>query len=73
MVLTFRKRTVTQQESTDIKVPGYHNLQRIFDSPRSRVFRATRQSDGKKVVMKILQEEFLERTEVFRYKNQYSI
>lgn len=53
------------------QIPGYLGLEKIFESPRSRVFRARRESDGQAVVLKILQEDFLERHEIARYKNQF--
>lgn len=59
-------------EQPDV-VPGYGQLVRVFESPRSRVFKAVRSSDGRKVILKILHEDFLERNEIARYRNQYSI
>ncbi|RYZ53264.1 MAG: hypothetical protein EOP07_18125, partial [Proteobacteria bacterium] len=59
--------------ATHEDVPGYSRLQRVFESPRSRVFTAIRNSDQKKVILKILAEDFLERSEIARYKNQFTI
>lgn len=65
--------SLVSYRGTQEDVPGYSQLLRIFESPRSRVFTAVRTSDQKKVILKILAEDFLERSEVARYKNQYSI
>ncbi|SMF49503.1 diguanylate cyclase (GGDEF) domain-containing protein [Pseudobacteriovorax antillogorgiicola] len=73
MPLNFKKKSLLQPEPSTASVPGYHSLVRIFESPRSRIFRAIRKKDQKKVVLKILQEEFIERSEILRYKNQFSI
>ncbi|MBC7531708.1 MAG: diguanylate cyclase [Oligoflexus sp.] len=58
---------------TQEDVPGYSQLVRVFESPRSRVFTAVRTSDHKKVILKILAEDYLERSEIARYKNQFTI
>ena len=73
MPIGFKKQNIQQSQQPLISVPGYHQLQRIFESDRSRIFRAIRSSDGKQVVLKILQEEYIERSEILRYKNQYDI
>ncbi|MBC7659381.1 MAG: diguanylate cyclase [Chitinophagaceae bacterium] len=57
----------------DESVPGYRDLRTVFESPRSRVFTAVRNGDNKRVVLKILQEDFVERSEIARYKNQFTI
>ncbi|RZA24592.1 MAG: diguanylate cyclase [Proteobacteria bacterium] len=56
-----------------LDIPGYRDLVRVFESPRSRVFTGVRIEDSKKVILKILQEDFLEKNEIARYKNQYAI
>lgn len=61
------------KKAADDAVPGYSQLMRVFESPRSRVFKAVRSSDGRKVVLKILQEAYLERNEIARYRNQFNI
>ncbi len=55
------------------EIPGYAQLEKIFESPRSRVFKALRVRDQIPVVLKILQDDFLESSEIARYKNQASI
>lgn len=55
------------------EILGYRGLEKIFESARSRVFRARRESDGQPVILKLLQEDYLERHEIARYKNQYRI
>lgn len=55
------------------EIPGYRDLVRVFESPRSRVFKAVRTTDGTKVILKILQEDFLEKNEIARYKNQFAL
>ncbi len=72
MGIAAKPKTVAE-ESDLVRVPGYTHLVKIFESPRSSVFKAVRESDHKRVILKILQEEFLERHEIARYKNQYRI
>ncbi len=67
------KQQVIVEEGDLVRVPGYAHLVRIFVSPRSSVFKAIRESDHKRVILKILQEDFMERHEIARYKNQYRI
>ncbi len=68
------KQNLGASQLTDLtQVPGYTRLTKVFESPRSRVFKALRESDLKPVVLKILQEDFMERQEIARYKNQYRI
>ena len=59
---------VTREE-----ISGYKDLVRIFESPRSRVFTGIRIEDSKKVVLKILQEDYAEKSEIARYKNQFTL
>jgi histidine kinase len=66
-------QAIDHDERNLVRVPGYSHLIKVFESPRTRVFKALRESDHKRVVLKILQEDFLERHEIARYKNQFRI
>jgi histidine kinase len=55
------------------EIPGYRELTAVFESPRSRVLAGLRISDSKRVILKILQEECLEKNEIARYRNQFTI
>lgn len=68
-----KKSRSLDDQSQDIFITGYHDLHKIFESSRSRVFQAVRESDGQRVILKVLQEEFLERAEIARYKNQFQL
>jgi diguanylate cyclase (GGDEF)-like protein len=46
---------------------------KVFESPRSLVFRAMRRADDQPVILKILQEEYLNDDEINRYKHEYQI
>lgn len=73
MVIALRKRNLPTQQDSSIRLPGYSSLELIFESPRSQVFRARKDRDGQLVILKLLQEDYLERSEIVRYKNQYEI
>ncbi|MFW7380700.1 MAG: diguanylate cyclase [Oligoflexus sp.] len=68
-----KKSEASVQSAQDLFITGYRDLHKIFESPRSRIFRAIREHDGRQVILKILQEDFLERAEIARYKNQYQL
>lgn len=73
MAFSLKKNQAISHSNHPVAIAGYSDLEKLFESHRSRVFRAIRKSDKKRVILKILQEEFLERSEVLRYKNQYTI
>ncbi len=66
-------KSLNSYQSPQEEVPGYTQLVRIFEGTRSHIFKAQRTSDRKKVILKILQDGFQERSEIARYKNQWNI
>ncbi len=58
---------------TSISVPGYRALVSIYESARSRVYRAFRESDSRPVVLKMLREDYPTADEVIRYKQEHVI
>ena len=56
-----------------VRLPGYTITDKLFESSRSLVFRALRERDGQHVVIKILQEDYLSRMEIARYRHEFEI
>ena len=54
-------------------IHGYQGFRLIYESPRSSIYRARRQSDELPVVLKILREESSSPSEVLRYKQEHKI
>ncbi|MCB1191127.1 MAG: AAA family ATPase [Leptospiraceae bacterium] len=51
----------------------YNNLEKIYESNNSLVYRAIRDNDGKKVILKILKESFPSVRQISRYKQEFEI
>ncbi len=56
-----------------IAVPGFDVHEKIYESPKSLVYRAVRQPDHRPVILKILKEDYPTPEEVIRYRQEYEI
>jgi predicted ATPase/signal transduction histidine kinase/tRNA A-37 threonylcarbamoyl transferase component Bud32 len=56
-----------------VKVAGYENLQLIYESANSRVYRGYQQDNSQSAILKILKEDFPTPAELNRYKQEYEI
>ncbi|WP_082029741.1 AAA family ATPase [Ruegeria sp. ANG-S4] len=54
-------------------VPGFRLSERLYESGNSFLFRATRDSDGARVVIKILKSDFPSASKLARYRSEYEI
>ncbi|MDA7965162.1 AAA family ATPase [Ruegeria sp.] len=54
-------------------VPGFQLSERLYESADSFVFRATRDADGERVVIKILKSEFPTASRLARYRREFEI
>jgi serine/threonine protein kinase len=52
---------------------GYQVLTQIYESSNSEVYRAIRDTDGQKVILKLLKEDYPTPAELTRYKQEYGI
>ncbi len=56
-----------------IKLYGYQVLGQIYESTNSEVYRAIRQSDRQKVILKFLKQDYPTPAELTRYKQEYEL
>lgn len=54
-------------------IPGFRLVQRLYESDNSMVVKATRESDGMPVVLKILKNDFPSIEELARYRREYEV
>ena len=54
-------------------VAGYEILQKIHESPNSRVYRAIREVDNQAVIIKLLKEDYPTPEKIRKYKQEYHI
>ncbi len=54
-------------------VSGFHISEELYESPRTVVFRARRDTDGRSVILKVLKDDYPKLEAVARYKNEYEI
>jgi predicted ATPase/class 3 adenylate cyclase/tRNA A-37 threonylcarbamoyl transferase component Bud32 len=54
-------------------VPGFQLSERLYEGTNSFVFRATRDSDGEHVVIKILKNDFPSASRLARYRSEFEI
>ncbi|MEM9221342.1 MAG: AAA family ATPase [Pseudomonadota bacterium] len=54
-------------------VPGYQLIEQLYDSERSLIVRASRDSDGLPVIIKILKSEFPSLEELARFRREFEI
>jgi predicted ATPase/tRNA A-37 threonylcarbamoyl transferase component Bud32 len=59
--------------STANLFPGYTIHSSIYESPKSLIFRATREQDGASVIIKQLKQEFATAKEVSRFRLEYQL
>ena len=52
---------------------GYQVQSQIYDSVNSEVYRATRDNDGQKVILKVLKQDYPTPAEITRYKQEYEL
>ncbi|MEY3870021.1 MAG: hypothetical protein RLZZ338_3912, partial [Cyanobacteriota bacterium] len=56
-----------------IIISGYRIVSRIYESANSEVYRAIRESDGQRVILKILKQDYPTPAELTRYKQEYEL
>lgn len=56
-----------------VTVPGYRVQEQIYSSSRTEVYRATRDSDQKPVVIKLMNSDYPSFNELVQFRNQYAI
>ncbi|MEG5036090.1 AAA family ATPase [Microcoleus sp. AT3-D2] len=56
-----------------IKVPGIQVLAQIYESVNSDVYRGIREQDNKRVILKVLKQDYPTPSELTRYKQEYEI
>ena len=58
---------------TEINIPGYDFLEKLYDGSRTLVYRGVRKHDGKPVVIKVLKNLLPTFGELVQFRNQYTI
>jgi predicted ATPase/serine phosphatase RsbU (regulator of sigma subunit)/tRNA A-37 threonylcarbamoyl transferase component Bud32 len=56
-----------------IIISGYQILTQIYESANSEVYRAIRETDGQRVILKVLKQDYPTPAELTRYKQEYEI
>jgi predicted ATPase/serine phosphatase RsbU (regulator of sigma subunit)/tRNA A-37 threonylcarbamoyl transferase component Bud32 len=56
-----------------ISISGYRIVTKIYESANSEVYRAIRETDGQKVILKVLKQDYPTPAELTRYKQEYEI
>jgi len=56
-----------------VTVPGYRITEEIYSSSRTLVYRGTRESDQKPVVIKLMHSDYPSFNELVQFRNQYAI
>ena len=56
-----------------LEIPGYTNLNKIYESDKSLVFRAICQQDESPVIIKILKQDYPSKEAIARYKLEYQL
>jgi histidine kinase len=54
-------------------IPGYEIIEKLYESRRSRIYRARQEADGRSVVVKVLHSEFPPAEEIARLRREYRI
>ena len=52
---------------------GYQNLTLIYESANSEVYRGTRQSNNRPIILKMLKQKYLTSSKLIRYKQEFQI
>ncbi|HEY9701864.1 MAG TPA: serine/threonine-protein kinase PknK, partial [Allocoleopsis sp.] len=56
-----------------ISLSGYQILSKIYESANSEVYRALREIDQQKLILKVLKQDYPTPTELTRYKQEYEL
>ncbi len=56
-----------------MELPGYQINEKIYEGPRTLVYRGIRLCDNQKVVIKLMSEEYPTFSELLQFRNQYAI
>ena len=56
-----------------IIIPGYRDLERIYESANSRIYRCRREQDDLPIILKLLREDYPSAHELIRYRQEYKI
>ncbi|HEY9852340.1 MAG TPA: AAA family ATPase [Leptolyngbyaceae cyanobacterium] len=56
-----------------IDIDGYQILAQIYESANSEVYRAIRKTDGQKIILKVLKQDYPTPAELTRYKQEYEL
>jgi serine/threonine protein kinase len=56
-----------------IIISGYQIVSRIYESANSEVYRAIRETDGQRVILKVLKQDYPTPAELTRYKQEYEL
>ncbi|MGA9378947.1 MAG: AAA family ATPase, partial [Phormidium sp.] len=56
-----------------LKIDGYQILTQIYESANSEVYRAIREIDSQRVILKILKQDYPTPAELTRYKQEYEL
>ncbi|HEY9296186.1 MAG TPA: protein kinase, partial [Phormidium sp.] len=56
-----------------LKIGGYQILAQIYESANSEVYRAIRETDGERVILKVLKQDYPSPAELTRYKQEYEL
>ncbi|MBE9118528.1 AAA family ATPase [Lusitaniella coriacea LEGE 07157] len=59
--------------NSQVTFPGYHLAEQLYKGSRTLVYRGTRNTDGKPVIIKILRNEYPTFSELVQFRNQYTI
>ncbi|MEO1104467.1 MAG: hypothetical protein AAFW98_12160, partial [Pseudomonadota bacterium] len=54
-------------------LPGYHLVEQLYDSERTLIVRAMRESDGNPVIAKMLKSNFPSLEELARFRREFEI
>ncbi|MGD2181300.1 trifunctional serine/threonine-protein kinase/ATP-binding protein/sensor histidine kinase [Lusitaniella coriacea] len=58
---------------SQVTLPGYHLAEQLYKGSRTLVYRGTRDTDGKPVIIKILRNEYPTFSELIQFRNQHTI
>lgn len=56
-----------------ISIPGYRLIKKLLDGHRTLIYLAESEKDEKKVILKILKDEFASPHEISKFKHEYSL
>jgi len=56
-----------------LKIDGYQTLTQLYESANSEVYRAIRETDSQRVILKFLKQDYPTPAELTRYKQEYEL